>query len=45
VWVVWNALYRGTREVIDVMRELYIMDMCVPSKAHYAVGGLEKGCF
>lgn len=28
VWVVWNALCRGTREVIAVMRELYIMDMC-----------------
>lgn len=43
--MVWNALCRGSREVIDVMRELYIMDVCVLSKAHYAICGLEKGCF
>lgn len=43
--MLWNTLSRGTRKVIDVMRELYIMDMCVPSKAHYAVCGFEKGCF
>jgi hypothetical protein len=43
--VVWDTLCRGTREVTDVLRELCIMDMSVPSKAHYAIFGLEKGCF
>jgi Na+-transporting NADH:ubiquinone oxidoreductase subunit NqrF len=43
--VVWDAVCRGTREVTEVMREGYIMDMHVPEKTHYAICGPAKDCF